>query len=358
MKSLINRNKSLLALVSVACASVLVLGTAMYGVSSAGASSKSVAYSGATALPSVRSGGISLTVGAVYLDAEGFYGGIEAGIKAAAKYYDLHLLQENVEADAATEASFMESLIAANVTGIVTSPVNVTSSAPAIIQAVKKGIPVVCYNTCLTPADTAKYIKAFVTSNQYQMGVSDGKYAVSYFKSKHMADPEIGMINCAVFEACLQRDQGFEATLKAGVPGAKIVTNQEAITLDDTTSTAEEELVAHPDLAAIYADEESAAEGAVLGIIAKKHQNQTVVFGSDITVEEANYMLKYPNILVATVGQQPQVMGYDAMQQLINVITHHKVTSFIYVPTLFFESSQPSFIHHWLNEPIHKGGLP
>jgi simple sugar transport system substrate-binding protein len=302
MNLFISRNKPLLALASVACASVLVLGTAMYGASAVGASSKSVVYRGAAARPSVKSSGISLTVGAVYLDAEGFYGGIEAGIKTAGKQYGLHLLQENVEADAATEASFMGSLIAANVAGIVTSPVSVTSSAPAIIEAVKKGIPVVCYNTCLTTADTAKYVKSFVTSNQYAMGVSDGKYAVSYFKSKHMTDPEIGIINCAVFEACLQRDQGFEKTLKAGAPGAKIVTNQEAIALDDTTSTAEEELVAHPDLAAIYGDEESAAEGAVLGIIAKKHQGETVVFGSDITVEEANYMLKYPKILLATVG--------------------------------------------------------
>ena len=358
MKSFISRNRPRLALASVACVSVLVLGTAMYGGTAAGASAKPPVRGAVPASPSIGSGGISLTVGAVYLDAEGFYGGIEAGIKTAAKQYSLHLLQENVVADAATENSFMESLIAANVTGIVTSPVNVTSSASAIIQAVKKGIPVVCYNTCLTPADTAKYIKAFVTSNQYAMGVSDGHFAVSYFKSKHMADPQIGMINCAVFEACLQRDQGFEKTLKAGVPGAKVVTNQEAITLDNTTSVAEEELVAHPNLSAIYADEESAAEGAVLGVIAKKHQGQTVVFGSDITVEEANYMLKYPKILVATVGQQPQVMGFDAMQQLINVITHHKVTSFIYVPTLFFTSKQPAALHHWLNEPIHKSGLP
>jgi len=33
----------------------------------------------------------------------------------------------------------------------------------------------------------------------------------------------------------------------------------------------------------------------------------------------------YPKIWLRTVGQQPQVMGFDAMQQqLINVITHHK----------------------------------
>jgi len=204
MKSFISRNRPRLALASVACVSVLVLGTAMYGGPQRASASRRARRR--SQRPSIGSGGISLTV-VLSTSTRGFLWRIE-GHQDSGQAVHLPPASGERRGRRGHENSFMESLIAANVTYR-----DVACERHFVAfgnyPAVKKGIPV-CVITPALSRPTRQVRQGVRDVKSVCDGVSDGNFAVSYFKSKHMADPQIGMINCAVFEACLQRDQGFE----------------------------------------------------------------------------------------------------------------------------------------------------
>ena len=76
-----------------------------------------------------------VTIGALYLDAQGFYGGIKKGIEAGAASDKLRLLGQNSQGDASREASFASTLISSKVDAIIMSPVSATASVPVVRQA-------------------------------------------------------------------------------------------------------------------------------------------------------------------------------------------------------------------------------
>ncbi|STM80984.1 ABC transporter substrate-binding protein [Escherichia coli] len=66
-----------------------------------------------------------------------------------------------------------------------------------------------------------------------------GNAAADYFIANKIDQPKIAVINCEAFEVCVQRRKGFEEVLKARVPGAQIVANQEGTVLDKAISVGE-----------------------------------------------------------------------------------------------------------------------
>lgn len=90
-----------------------------------------------------------VTIGALYLDAQGFYGGIKKGIETGAASESLRLLGQNSQGDASREAQFTSTLISGGFDAIIMSPVSATASVPVVKQAFDAGIPVICYNTCI-----------------------------------------------------------------------------------------------------------------------------------------------------------------------------------------------------------------
>jgi sugar transport system substrate-binding protein len=180
------------------------------------------------------SGGGSLRVGAMFLDAQGFYGGVRAGFEDAAKRagVKLKLQSKNAASDASAENSFLNTLVSSKVDAIVVSAVSETASVPAIRQAANAGIPVVCYNTCVGKDAIQKYVFAYALGDPVKFGALLGDAAGKYFKGKGVTAPKIAVINCEFVEVCKLRRQGFVKALKAQVPGAKIVANQRGETLD------------------------------------------------------------------------------------------------------------------------------
>lgn len=78
-----------------------------------------------------------------------------------------------------------------------------------------------------------------------------GNAAADYFIANKIDQPKIAVINCEAFEVCVQRRKGFEEVLKARVPGAQIVANQEGTVLDKAISVGEKLIISTPDLNAI-----------------------------------------------------------------------------------------------------------
>ncbi|PXY27373.1 substrate-binding domain-containing protein [Prauserella muralis] len=227
--------------------------------------------------------------GVVYLDAQGFYAGVRAGMQAEAEAigHSPQLLQLNAQGDASKESTFIDQVSAAKVDALILSPASATASVPAIELAHDSGIPVICYNTCIAEESARKYVAAYVLGDPVRFGALLGERAAEYFRSAGERAPRIAVVNCEFVEVCIQRRLGFEKALRAELPGARIVANQEGATIDEAVDVAERILTAHPDIDAFYGEAGGATMGAVRAVRARNKVGQTVVFGSDMSTEAA-----------------------------------------------------------------------
>lgn len=297
------------------------------------------------------------TIGALYLDAQGFYGGIKKGIETGAGDSKIRLLGQNSQGDASREAQFASTLIASKVGAIIMSPVSATASVPVVKQAFDAGIPVICYNTCINDADAKKYVKALVTTDQFKLGYDVGVVAGDHFKAKSVDKPRFGILNCDVYEACVQRKAGFKKAVEERVPGVEWAADQAGFEPGKSTETATTMLTGDTGITAMFATTDNGTIGAVQGVTAAGREGQVVVFGNDISVQLAQYLLNAPDTLIATNGQQPQEMGRDSVAVALKAIKGEAIETYLtIVPTELFLGSDPDKVKAWLQ--ARPDGIP
>jgi simple sugar transport system substrate-binding protein len=226
-----------------------------------------------------------------------------------------------------------------------------------IRQAHDAGIPVICYNGCITADASKELVYALVTTSQAELGQVAGDAAAAYFKGLGNESPKFGIINCDMYEACLPRKQGFKDAVEAVLPDVQWVADQSAVEPDKTTSVATNELTAHPDLDAIFATTENGTVGATQAVINTGNTGNTVVFGLDMSQQIAQFLISNPDVLIATNGQDPQAMGAEAVQQALAAIRGEEApTESVNIPTTLYESADPDSINEWLTS--HADGIP
>ncbi len=294
--------------------------------------------------------GEDLTIGALWLDASEFYTGVRAGIEAAAESsaYNVSLLGNNSQGDAAIEAEQMQTLIGADVDAIIISAVSDTSSVALIAEAASQGIPVICYNTCIAMEDAEQYVYAWVTGDHYQQGYGVGQATGEFFVEAGIENPKIGVVSCERYGACQERIAGFTAALLELVPGAEIVDNQEALEVDRAVEVATNMLTAHPDLNAFYGEAGNMVAGAATAVELAGMTGQVYVFGHDISPTTAELLLdgsivQYINAMLA------ESFGQTAFELAIAAIQGEPSPGTIYnmTPANFY-ASEPEAVEAWL----------
>ncbi|MBO9126745.1 MULTISPECIES: substrate-binding domain-containing protein [unclassified Rhizobium] len=262
-----------------------------------------------------------LKVGAIYMDAQGFYAGVRKGIQTGANEAGrkLDVIETNAQGDASKESSFIDSLISSGVQAIIVSPVSADGSSRAIRRAHDAGIPVVCYNTCLNDADMKEYISAYAVGDPYDFGHKLGEAAADYFIAEKKDAPKIAVLNCEFVEVCVTRRKGFEEALKAKVPGAQIVANQEGAILDKAVSVASTMLSSNPDIDAFFGEAGGATLGAARAVKSQGKAGQVAVFGGDMTTEIAQELSDF-TVIKAVVDISGQGLGKLALAQAIKSV--------------------------------------
>ncbi|EGO4530987.1 sugar ABC transporter substrate-binding protein, partial [Escherichia coli] len=209
-----------------------------------------------------------MTIGAIYLDTQGYYAGVRQGVQDAAKdsSVQVQLIETNAQGDISKESTFVDTLVARNVDAIILSAVSENGSSRTVRRASEAGIPVICYNTCINQKGVDKYVSAYLVGDPLEFGKKLGNAAADYFIANKIDQPKIAVINCEAFEVCVQRRKGFEEVLKSRVPGAQIVANQEGTVLDKAISVGEKLIISTPDLNAIMGESGGATLGAVKAV--------------------------------------------------------------------------------------------
>ncbi len=308
------------------------------------------------AMPSTAQAQDELVIGAIYLDAQGFYAGVRKGVQleAADLGMDLSIIETNAQGDASKESSFINTLVSADVDAIILSAVSADGSVRAIRNAHEAGIPVVCYNTCINEADMAEYVYAYAVGDPFDFGYKLGVAAAEYFIEAGITEPKIGVLNCEFVEVCVQRRLGFEQALSEKVPGYEIVANQEGTILDNAISVGETILAAHPDLDAFFGESGGASLGAVRAVRNAGRVGEVVVFGSDMTTEIAMELIDN-SILKAEVDVSGQGLGRLALQQAVNAVQGVEAADLI-VPIEIDLYTTPEQAQAWID--THPDGLP
>ncbi|RKQ40626.1 sugar ABC transporter substrate-binding protein [Enterobacter sp. R1(2018)] len=300
--------------------------------------------------------GKDITIGAIYLDTQGYYAGVRQGVQDAAKSADVkaQLIETNAQGDISKESSFVDTLVARNVDAIILSAVSENGSSRTVRRASEAGIPVICYNTCINQKGVEKYISAYLVGDPVEFGKKLGNAAADYFIANKITEPKIAVINCEAFEVCVQRRKGFEEAVKARVPGMQIIANQEGTVLDKAISVGEKLIVSSQNLDAIMGESGGATLGAVKAVRNQNKVGKIAVFGSDMTTEIAQE-LQNNQVLKAVVDISGKKMGNAVFAQTINVINKNppkeKITQ---VPVDLYSKAEDG--KQWL--ATHIDGLP
>lgn len=314
-----------------------------------------VSCSGTTTPGGDNTGSEKIRIGAIYMDSQGFYAGVKAGVNKGADKagVDIELIETNAQGDVSKETTFIDSLIAAQVDAIIMSAVSYDGSVAAVKAAHDAGIKVICYNACVNEDAIEKYVYAHVVGDPFKFGETMGTYVGEFYEGKGITDPKFGIVNCEQYEACKYRQQGFERALMAILPDAKIVSNQEGTETDRGIKVAEEMLTAHPEINGMWGQSGGAAEGALQGVINRGLQGKVWTFGSDMTTVLANGLVD-GKVLQASVDVSGSSMGeltFSVAMDAINGVA--RTEKIVDAPIVLWKVTDGA---RWLEE--HPNGIP
>ncbi|MFV0430097.1 MAG: substrate-binding domain-containing protein [Arachnia sp.] len=299
--------------------------------------------------------GDKLRIGALYLDSQGYYGGVRKGVQDAAEAsgFTVEIVESTSAGDVAQESSFMSSLISSGVSAIIISAVSADGSVAAVKQAYDAGIPVICYNTCVNDEAMQQYVYAYILGDPHEFGRLAGDYAADFYTEQGIEDPQFGVINCEQYEVCQQRMAGFTEGLTAKLPNAEIVSNQEGTEADTAISVGEQTLTANPGITGMYGQSGGATVGTFKAVENRDLQGTVFAFGSDMTTDIATALAE-GSVLQAVVDISGIEVGEMAFEQANNAIQGTEAAEQV-VPapiTLY----TPDMAQEWLD--THPDGLP
>ena len=234
---------------------------------------------------------------------------IHAGMLKAASEADLEILWQapQIEVDSSRQIAIVENLISRRVDGLLLAPVDQEALVLPVERAAAAGIPVAIFDSAIN----TDQIISFVATDNYEAGMTAGRRAGEVLGGQG----KIGIIAFMPGSAStMQREDGFQEALKA-FPGIEVVgllynMSDRAQAMAD----AENLMTAHPDLAALFASNESSTDGAVRAVKQRGAENPIKLFGFDSS-EEILAELRAGTI-DSTVVQDPFRMGYECMKAM------------------------------------------
>ncbi len=295
-------------------------------------------------------------VGVVYLNAEGYYAGVARGVNEAftAVPESPQLLEANIRSDASQESTFVDTIASVRADALIISPASADASVPALQLAHDSGVPIICYNTCIEEQAATRLVSAYVLGDPREFGAASGRQMGAWFRQQGLTEPTVAVINCEQFEVCIERRIGFEEALTAAVPGARIVANQQGLTLDEAIEVSEQVLTSNPDIDAFYGEAGSQAIGAVRAVQARGKAGEIVVFGGDMSTQAAG-MLQDGSVLKGIADISGIKVGQLAGDAAVRILAGDEPEQMI-IPAPVDEYVGPAAGREWMEN--HPDGIP
>jgi ribose transport system substrate-binding protein len=205
-------------------------------------------------------------------DVNPFYIAMKRGIEARAKELGVNVVFVTANEVVSQQVDGIQDLVARKVDGIIASPIDAVAVGGAYDAAGRAGIPVISIaRHAVSPSQSA-----YVTMDEKQIGSDIAAWIVDRIGGKGKIAMIAGPAGAATFRNLAD---GFEARVKES-PAVQVVYKKEvALTREMGLKQAEDVLVAHPDVVAIYGANDEVALGAAQAVDAAGKKSQIVVTG-------------------------------------------------------------------------------
>src|SRR5215472_11792748 len=209
-----------------------------------------------------------------------FWQTVHAGaLKAAVEYgLDVQWNAPALEIDSSRQIGIVDSMINQHLAGIVLAPVDKSALVAVVERAERAGIPVAIFDSGI---DTERMICYVATDN-----LEAGRMAARRMGEILGGKGKVGVVGFMAGSAStMQREEGFTSEMRQKFPGIEITGVMFGMAdRAKAMAVAENMLTAHPDLAGIYADNESSAEGALQAVTTRGAKVKLVVMDASETL--------------------------------------------------------------------------
>ena len=253
---------------------------------------------------------------ALSTQANSFMVKMREGAQKKADELGLTINFQDASDDSATQANQLANAAATGAGAVIVNPTDSDAMAPAVKQLVDEKIPVVAVDRAVNNANVASYI---ASDNE-----TGGKQAAKALSEAIHGEGEILVLQGKTgSSASRERGQGFDEGLKDS-PNIKVVAKQTAEFervkgLDVTTNL----LQAHPNVKAIFAENDEMALGAIEAL-GDKAGKDVIVVGFD-GVEDALKAIK-EGTMYASIAQQPADMAAQAVVEASKLLKGEAAT--------------------------------
>lgn len=179
----------------------------------------------------------------------------------------------SANADVNEQVNNIGDLIAAKVDAILVAPLNAEGPAPAIQRARAAGIPVFMYARTLDQKYSGLW-ESFLGMDAIAVGTTKGEWVLQNLKPGKLAM----LLGSPGAAPMVEQEQGFRKTVES--KGFRVAFAQSStMTRENGIKLAEDALIAHPDLVAIYAANDDLALGAAQAVRAAGMKGKVAVLG-------------------------------------------------------------------------------
>lgn len=239
-----------------------------------------------------------------------FFVSLSEGAKEKAKEENVDLIVVDAGDDAAKQASDVEDLVSKNISVLIVNPVDSDAVAPAVKDAVAKGIKVISVDRVVNNVD----IDCAIASDNVEGAKMATEYLVSLIGEGAKTAELEGVPGAS---ATIDRGAGFHEVADEKL---KVVSKQTAnFSRSEGMSVMENMLQANSDIQGVFAHNDEMALGAVEAIGNRK----IVVVGFDATDDAVAAVSN--GKMAATVAQKPDLMGATAVETAIKLVAGESV---------------------------------
>ncbi len=261
-------------------------------------------------------------------DLNPFYIAMKRGIQEHAKTLGIKVVFVTANEDVAKQVDGIQDLVARQVDGILASPIDSVAVASAYSAAQKAGIPIISVaRHANTPAQSA-----FVSMDEGQIGRDIAQWISGQIGGKGKIAMITGPAGAATFRAIAA---GVDEVLKEQPDIQAVYRKDAALTREMGLKLAEDALVAHPDLAAIYTANDELALGAVQAVNAAGKKGQIVITGMN-GIPPALKAVQAGN-LGLTVELNPVGWGQLGVDTMLNYLKGEKPSGVVTAPHLLVD---------------------
>ncbi|WP_137389526.1 substrate-binding domain-containing protein [Rhodoligotrophos defluvii] len=201
-------------------------------------------------------------------------GGVERAKAWAAGRKDVNLTIIDGRRDSAVQLAGLEDALVRGADIVVMSPNDSDALAPIAATAKRANVPLVVFDRKLNVPDTE--YAAFIGGDNVEMGRIAARYIVDKIGGKGVV---IQMEGTPGASATTDRKTGFEEVMKQH-PDIKVYSYVGHYRMHEAAAAMEDAAVAHPDVAAVFAHNDSMALGAGK-VLAESGKTDLVIVGMD-----------------------------------------------------------------------------